>query len=198
MKQKIRLAIFASGTGSNAVNIIRHFRDHKEIEVFCLLTNKPDAKVLDSISTYDVETKIFTREDLYESDEIKSYLDWYRIDFLILAGFLWLMPQNIIEEFPDRIINIHPALLPSYAGKGMYGMKIHNAVIANKDKTAGISIHLVNENYDEGKIIFQEKVTVDDWDTPLTLASKIAVLEQEHFPKVIEEYIKTYNQTDKN
>lgn len=189
MKDKIRLAIFASGTGTNAINIIKYFRNHPEIEVFCLLSNKPDALVLQSIAPYDITTKIFNREDIYESDEIKSYLNWFQIDYIILAGFLWLMPQNIIEEFPGKIINIHPAILPGYGGKGMYGMKVHNAVIANKDKETGISIHLINDKYDEGKILFQAKINIDETDTASTIAAKISQLEQEHFPRVIEEYI---------
>jgi phosphoribosylglycinamide formyltransferase-1 len=189
MKKKIRLAIFASGTGTNAINIIEHFRNHEEIEVFCLLCNRPDALVLQSIAPYDIGTKIFNRDDFYESDEIKSYLNWFQIDYIILAGFLWLMPQNIIEEFPDKIINIHPALLPGYGGKGMYGMKVHEAVIANKDKETGISIHLVNDKYDEGKILFQAKIKIEENDTPSTIAAKIHQLEKEHFPRVIEEYI---------
>ena len=189
MKDKIRLAIFASGTGTNAINIIKYFRNHPEIEVFCLLSNKPDALVLQSIAPYDITTKIFNREDIYESDEIKSYLNWFQIDYIILAGFLWLMPQNIIEEFPGKIINIHPAILPGYGGKGMYGMKVHNAVIANKEKETGISIHLVNDKFDEGKILFQAKINIDVTDTASPIAAKISQLEQEHFPRLIEEYI---------
>ncbi len=189
LKQKIRLAIFASGSGTNAENIVRYFQKHPKIEVHSLLSNKPGAEVLKRIEPYDVNQKIFSRQDFYESDEIKSYLDWYEIDYLILAGFLWLIPENLIEYFPDKIINIHPALLPSYGGKGMYGKKVHEAVISNKDKETGISIHLVNSKYDEGKIIFQAKVPVEPDDTLDTITKKIHLLEQEHFPKVIEDFI---------
>ena len=189
MKKKKRLAIFASGTGSNAENIIKYFRDHPSIEVFCLLCNKPDAPVIKSLEAYAIEIKIFNREDLYDSHEIKSYLDWYQIDFIILAGFLWLLPENIIEDFPDRIINIHPALLPAYGGKGMYGNKVHQAIIENKDMETGISIHLVNEKFDEGKLLFQAKVPVAEDDTASTIALKVRALEQAHFPRVIEEYL---------
>ncbi len=189
MKNKIRLAIFASGNGSNAENIIKYFKSNPSIEVHSLLCNKPGAGVLKRIEPYNVNPKIFNRADLYENDEIKSYLDWYQIDYIILAGFLWLMPENIIEEFKNRIINIHPALLPSYGGKGMYGMNVHEAVIANKEKESGISIHLVNSKYDEGEILFQAKTEISLFDTPSSVAEKIHQLEHEHFPKVIEEYI---------
>ena len=124
-----------------------------------------------------------------QNDQIYSYLDWFEIDYIILAGFLWLMPARIIEAFPERIINIHPALLPKYGGKGMYGMRVHEAVVAAGEKETGITIHLVNEKYDEGQTLFQARVALEVGDTPATVAEKIHELEQTHFPRVIEEYI---------
>lgn len=191
MKQKIRIAIFASGSGSNAENIIRHFEKHAKIEVHSLLCNNPEAFVLERLKSFDVNQKVFNKADLYETDEIKSYLDWYEIDYVILAGFLWLMPEKIINEFQNKIINIHPALLPAYGGKGMYGMNIHKAVIAHEEKETGITIHLVNAKYDEGRILFQIKTAINPGDNANTIAEKIHLLEQQYFPKVIEDFITT-------
>ncbi len=189
MKQKIRLAIFASGNGTNAENMINHFKIHPKIEVHSLLCNNPEAYVLKRIKPYNVNQKIFNKEDFYETDEITSYLDWYEIDYLVLAGFLWLIPEKITKTFQDKIINIHPALLPAYGGKGMYGMNVHKAVLANHEKETGISIHLVNAKYDEGKILFQAKIPVESTDTAETVAAKIHELEQTYFAKTVEEFI---------
>jgi phosphoribosylglycinamide formyltransferase-1 len=189
LKHKIRLAIFASGSGSNAENIIRHFIKHPKIEVHSLLCNKPDAEVLKRIEPYNVNPKVFNREQFYELGDTKSYLDWYEVDYLILAGFLWKMPGELLEYFPDHIINIHPALLPKHGGKGMYGMNVHRAVLAAGDTETGITIHLVNEGYDEGKILFQAKTKIDVTDTEETIDKKVRGLELEHYPKFLEEYI---------
>jgi phosphoribosylglycinamide formyltransferase-1 len=181
-----RIAIFASGSGTNAENIIRYFRGHQTIIIDLVLTNRPDALVLERSKNLGIESRVFTRNDFYDNDKVLDNLLDRKIDFIILAGFLWLIPVNLIKKFPNRIINIHPALLPKYGGKGMYGMKVHEAVIHNKESESGISIHYVNEAYDEGEIIFQAKCTVDDGESPDSLASKIHKLEYEHFPAVIE------------
>lgn len=193
MKNKTRLAIFASGDGTNAENIIKYFKKHPSIEVHSLLCNNKNAGVLERIKPYNVNPKIFNKEDLYENDEIKSYLEWFEVDFVILAGFLWMIPEALINQFPHGIINLHPALLPSYGGKGMYGMKVHEAVINNHESESGITIHLVNKRYDEGEILFQAKTTISDLDNPETLAIKIHELEHQHFPRIIEDYVSNYH-----
>lgn len=193
MKNKTRLAIFASGDGTNAENIIKYFKNHQSIEVHSLLCNNKNAGVLERIKAYNVNPKIFTKEDLYENDEIKSYLEWFEVDFVILAGFLWMIPESLINQFPHGIINLHPALLPAYGGKGMYGMRVHEAVINNHESESGITIHLVNKRYDEGEILFQAKTSISDSDKPETLAIKIHELEHLHFPRIIEDYITNYH-----
>ena len=190
MKKK-RLAIFASGSGTNAENIIRFFKNHARAEVSLILTNRNDAGVIPRAKKFDIPCIIFNREDFYESEKILSYLKEYEIDYIILAGFLWLIPKNLLQRYPDRIINIHPALLPKYGGKGMFGMRVHETVIMNKDKESGITIHYVNEEYDKGNIIFQAKCRIEKTDSPDTLAGKIHALEYEHFPKVIESLLGT-------
>ena len=149
--------------------------------------------MLERIKAYNVNPKIFTREDLYENDEIKSYLEWFEVDFVILAGFLWMIPESLINQFPHGIINLHPALLPAYGGKGMYGMKVHEAVINNQESESGITIHLVNKRYDEGEILFQAKTSISDSENPESLAIKIHELEHLHFPRIIEDYITNYH-----
>lgn len=181
-----KIAIFASGSGTNAENIIRYFRAHQTIIIDLVLSNRPDAMVLEKAKNLGVESMVFNRNDFYNTDKVLDTLLDRKIDFVILAGFLWLIPASLIKNFPGRIINIHPALLPKYGGKGMYGMKVHEAVIQNKESESGISIHYVNEAYDEGEIIFQAKCTIDEGESPNSLASKIHKLEYEHFPAVIE------------
>ena len=183
------IAIFASGSGTNAEQIILHFKDSKVGRVKRLLSNKSDAYALVRAEKYGVTTLIFSRDEFYNTNRIPDLLIKEDIDLVVLAGFLWLIPVNLIQAFPDRIINIHPALLPKYGGKGMYGMKIHQSVINSGDKESGISIHLVNEKYDEGKIIFQARCKIEQEDTPESLAQKVHQLEYEYFPKVIEELI---------
>ncbi|PHQ57404.1 MAG: phosphoribosylglycinamide formyltransferase [Lutibacter sp.] len=182
-----RVVILASGTGTNAENIIKYFRNNDLIVVVHVLSNKKEAKVLDKATQLKVNSFSFNRE-FYKSNEL---LNWLKLntDYIILAGFLWKIPTGIIEAFPAKIINIHPALLPKYGGMGMYGMHVHNAVVNNKEKTSGITIHYVNENYDEGAIIFQKSVEVLVGDTAEDVAKKIHTLEQENFPKIIEKVI---------
>ena len=183
-----RIVIFASGSGTNAENIIKYFQKSNVANVVRVLTNKKDAKVLVRSSDLNINSLYFSRHDFYDSDVIFNLLI-EEADFIVLAGFLWRVPEKIIKKFHNKIINIHPALLPKYGGKGMYGMHVHNAVIENKEKETGISIHYVNENYDEGAIILQEKFRIDDKDTPDGIAKKIHQLEYKYFPKVIEEIL---------
>lgn len=189
-KSKRRIAIFASGSGSNAQRIFEYFRESEIAEVACVLTNKADAYIIERARNFNIPVLVFSRKDCYESDKVLNYLKEQKIDLIVLAGFLWLVPHNIIEAFPDRIVNIHPALLPKYGGKGMYGNFVHTAVIENKEKESGITIHYANQNFDEGGIILQEKCLVEEGDTCETLARKIQKLEHEFYPKVIENIIK--------
>ena len=180
------LAIFASGSGSNAQNIAEYFKDHNAVNVKLILTNNPDAYVLERVKNLNIPAVVFSRDDFYRSENVLDILKKYNIDFIVLAGFLWLIPDNLIKQYPDKIINIHPALLPKYGGKGMYGAKVHEAVHAAGETETGITIHYVNEKYDEGKIIFQAKAKITQSDTPDNLASLVHALEYEHFPRVIE------------
>ncbi|RLD68658.1 MAG: phosphoribosylglycinamide formyltransferase [Bacteroidetes bacterium] len=184
-----KIAIFASGSGTNAENIIRYFKNSKKIEVALVLSNNKNAFVLERAAKLNIETKTFNRSSFIESDEVIKLLEEKNIDFIVLAGFLWLIPKSLIFAFNNKIINIHPALLPKYGGKGMFGMHVHNAIIDNGEKESGISIHNVNEKYDDGAIIFQAKCKIGIGDTPESLAQKIHKLEYEHFPKVIEKWI---------
>ena len=186
----IKLAIFASGSGTNAQRITEYFREHASgISVGLILSNSPDAFVLERAKNHAVPSIVFSRSEFYETEKILLLLQEHGIDALILAGFLWLVPAYLLKAYPDRILNIHPALLPKYGGKGMYGMKVHETVIAAEEKESGISIHLVNEKYDDGHIIFQARCPVEPGDTPETLAQRIHLLEYEHYPWVIEEYL---------
>ncbi|PCH73303.1 MAG: phosphoribosylglycinamide formyltransferase [Flavobacteriaceae bacterium] len=180
-----RIVILASGAGSNAENIIKHFKDSDLARVTYVLSNNKDAKVLIKANRLGINNLPFSKTD-FSTDSMVLDLLIKEADIVILAGFLWKIPQNILKNFPNKIINIHPALLPKYGGKGMYGNHVHKAVIANKEVETGITIHYVNENYDEGAIIFQAKTSIDPSDTSDDVAAKIHVLEQNNFPKVIE------------
>ncbi len=188
MIQMKRIVILASGSGTNAENIIKYFKNSNLISVVQVLSNKKDAKVLERAKLLEVNNSSFNRTDFYTSDKVLNNLK-LNADYVILAGFLWKIPSNIIEAFPNKIINIHPALLPKYGGKGMYGMHVHNAVVENREKISGITIHYVNDNYDEGAIIFQKSFEVLISDSAEDVAEKIHSLEQENFPKVIEKII---------
>lgn len=187
----IRLAIFASGSGTNAENIFQYFQNHDSIQVSCLLSNKQDAFVLERAKKWQIPAYTFGKAELYENGKVAEILETEQIDWIILAGFLWLIPSWLIEKYPKKIINIHPALLPKYGGKGMYGMKVHQAVWENKEAFTGITIHYVNAVYDKGETIFQEKVAILPDDTPEIIAKKVHQLEYEHFPAVIEKTIQT-------
>lgn len=186
----IRIAIFASGSGTNAQRITEYFLERSgQVMVELILSNKQDAFVLERARNLGISHVTFSREEFYECARIPDLLKEHAIDYLVLAGFLWLIPASLLKAYPGRILNIHPALLPAYGGKGMYGMKVHEAVIANHDKESGITVHLVNEQYDEGQIIFQAKCSIDESESPESLAEKIHKLEYRYFPEVIEKYI---------
>ncbi len=185
----IRIALFASGSGTNVENIITFFKGHQSIEIVQVFSNNPNAFVLERAKRMDVPAYVFTRPQFYESTEVLVQLKIASVDWIVLAGFLWLIPPYLIQAFTNKIINIHPALLPKYGGKGMYGTKVHEAVVANKETESGISIHFVNQAYDEGSIIFQSKIDVLETDTPENVANKVHKLEYEYFPKVIEKVV---------
>ena len=182
-----KIAVFASGSGTNAQNIIQYFSENERIKIDSLWSNNPRAYALTRAISLGVETFVFNRQQFYETDEVLQKLKERGIHLIVLAGFLWLVPENLISNFP--IINIHPALLPKYGGKGMYGMKVHQAVVDNRDIKTGISIHLVNQNYDEGEVIFQTACAVSPDDTPDTVAQKVHELEYKYFPAVIEQFL---------
>lgn len=184
-----RIVLFASGSGTNVENIIRYFQDHPKVLVTLVLTNKQDAKVLDRCKRLNTSALYFNRPSFFETDCILELLKCQNPDLIVLAGFLLKIPENIIDNFPDKIINIHPALLPKYGGKGMYGMHVHNAVKANNDTQTGITIHYVNKNYDEGAIICQFRTGVEKSDSSNDIAAKVHELEYEHYPKVIEKLL---------
>ena len=183
------IAIFASGSGTNAENIIKYFSNKKCGKVTLVLSNRREAYVLKRAEAYKIDHFFFDHDDFYASGKVLELLIRYKIDFVVLAGFLWLVPENILDKFRGRIVNIHPALLPGYGGKGMYGGKVHAEVIKNREKESGITIHYVNSFYDEGDIIFQAKCEIDPSDNAEMLASKVHALEYEHFPGVIESLI---------
>ena len=183
------IAIFASGSGTNAENIIAYFSTRNTAKVALVLSNKRDSFVLERAKKHNIRSVFFDRKEFYVTGKVLRYLLLYKIDFIVLAGFIWLVPENILEQYNERIINIHPALLPGYGGKGMYGEYVHRAVIENGEKESGISIHYVNESYDKGDLILQVRCKVEPADTPDTLAHKIHTLEYQHYPHVIEEII---------
>lgn len=187
---KKRIAIFASGSGSNAQKIMEHFKKNALAEVTLVLTNNPEAYVLQRADNFEIPAHIFNRKAFYQSDEIIKLLQKLNIDLVVLAGFLWLVPQNLLEAFPNRIINIHPALLPNYGGKGMYGDHIHRAVLMAGEKESGITIHFVNEHFDAGEIIQQFRFKIEPSDQLENIRFKIQQLEHQHFPKVIEQVLK--------
>lgn len=190
---KKRIAIFASGSGSNAQKILEYFKDNSLAEVSIILSNNPDAYVLQRADNFETPTHVFDRNDFYKTDDVVELLKNLQIDLIVLAGFLWLIPSNLLNAFPNRIINIHPALLPSYGGKGMYGDRVHLAVLEAKEEESGITIHYVNEKFDEGEIIHQSKYKIDPNDTVELIRFKGQQLEHQHYPKTIENIIKELN-----
>ena len=184
-----RIVIFASGSGSNAENLIRFFQNNDHAKVIQVLTNNPHAKVLNRCKNLNVSALSFNRIAFSKTNDVLNILKASKPDLIILAGFLWKFPEFILKIFPERVINIHPALLPKFGGKGMYGMHIHNTVVANKETETGITIHYVNENYDEGAIIFQKKCEVLPTDSAEDVATKIHNLEMKYFPIVVEKLL---------
>ncbi len=190
----IKLAIFASGAGSNAAKIIEHFSNHPTVVIDLIVSNKKEAGVWGIAAAHQIDTLYINRESFINTDLCVKQLQAKGIGFIVLAGFLWKVPESLINAYPGKIINIHPALLPKYGGKGMYGMHVHEAVIAAGEKESGITIHYVDAHYDEGDIIFQAKCSIEPSDTPESLAGKIHLLEHTHFPKVIERLLKELKQ----
>ncbi len=185
----MKIAVFASGSGTNAQHIAEYFHAHADIRVSLIISNKRDAFVLERAERMKIPAVVITGEAFREGRYIQGVLSSHQIDFIVLAGFLLLLPATLIREYPGRILNIHPALLPKYGGKGMYGWHVHEAVIAAGEKESGISIHFVNESYDEGQVIFQAKCPVYESDTPDTLATRIHELEYSHYPRIIEKVV---------
>jgi len=186
---KSRIAIFASGTGTNALNITRYFRDSTDVSVALICSNNPNAPILKSIEAFGVDTYTFDRSTFYHSSGVVNHLQSLRIDVIVLAGFLWLIPENLIKVYPGKIINIHPSLLPKYGGKGMYGNHVHRAVLEANEPQSGITIHLVDEVYDRGEILFQARCGISREENIDSLKEKIHELEYKHFPMVIESFI---------
>lgn len=181
-----RIVLFASGSGSNVENIANYFKDHSLVTLAAVFTNKRDAKVIDRCNRLKTNALYFNKSSFSQSDCMLDIVKSLQPDLIILAGFLLKIPENFVKSFPQKIVNIHPALLPKYGGKGMYGMHVHNAVKENNESETGITIHYVNENYDEGAIIHQAKTAILDSDSPDDIAHKVHLLEYENFPKVIE------------
>ncbi|MFC7356243.1 phosphoribosylglycinamide formyltransferase [Jejudonia soesokkakensis] len=186
---KKRIVIFASGSGTNTQNVIQYFQQSKTAEVVLVLTNKKDAKVLERAKSLNTKALWFTKEQLFSENTVLKLLKAAQPDLIVLAGFLLKFPESILKQFPDKVINIHPALLPKYGGKGMYGHHVHKAVVDNNEAETGITIHFVNEKYDEGAIIFQKKVALNTTETPSTVAKKVHSLEYEWLPKIIEKVL---------
>lgn len=182
----VKIAVFASGTGSNAVQLIEYFRNHARIKVSLVVTNNPEAPVIDKARKRNVAVCIINRKDFYESEKLLETLLKFETDFIILAGFMWLIPKYLVKSFVNKMVNIHPALLPDYGGKGMYGKRVHEAILKNGDKVSGITIHYVNEEYDRGERIFQATCKIDPKETIGSLAAKIHNLEHAYYPVVVE------------
>jgi len=185
-----KLAIFASGSGSNAENICNYFANSSDIEVVLMCTNKRDAYIVKRAEKLDIPVIFISKSELNNFDDLHKKLQSAKVDIIILAGFLLKLPTIMIEYYPNRILNIHPSLLPKYGGKGMYGNKVHKAVLENKETESGISIHFVNQNYDEGEVILQEKCVISEDETLETLTEKIHQLEHNYFPIAIEKTLK--------
>lgn len=183
------LAIFASGSGTNARRLMEHFANHPEIRVGVLVSNKPGSGALHQADEMGVPTLVIDRKSFYESESLLADLDLYHVRFVVLAGFLWLVPPYLIRAYPNRIVNIHPALLPQHGGKGMYGLRVHQAVREAGDTETGITIHYVNERYDDGAIVFQTSCPVLPTDTPEDIARRVQILEHRHYPEVVEQVV---------
>ncbi|MEO6976771.1 MAG: phosphoribosylglycinamide formyltransferase [Mucilaginibacter sp.] len=187
---KRRIAIFASGSGSNAQKIMEHFKRNPEAEVVLILTNNPQAYVLQRADNFEIPSHIFNRHEFYDTDDVIRLLKNLQVDLIVLAGFLWLVPVSLLNAFPNKIINLHPALLPNHGGKGMYGDHVHKAVLAEGDDESGITIHFVSDQFDEGEIIHQSRFKIEPGDNLEVIKFKGQQLEHQHFPRVIEGLLK--------
>lgn len=187
---KKRIAIFASGSGSNAQKIMEHFKKHMDAEVVIVLTNNPEAYVLQRADNFEIPSHIFDKHEFYKTNNVVDLLKNLQIDLIILAGFMWLIPQNLLKAFPNKIINIHPALLPKYGGKGMYGDRVHQAILDAHEEESGITIHFIDENFDEGEIIHQSRFKIEPGDDLEMIKFKGQQLEHLHYPKVVEQLLK--------
>ncbi|MFN8406388.1 MAG: phosphoribosylglycinamide formyltransferase [Sphingobacteriaceae bacterium] len=186
---KKRIAIFSSGSGSNAQKLMERFKQHAEAEVAIILTNNPEAYVIQRADNFEIPTHIFDKHEFFETNDIVHLLKNLQIDLIVLAGFLWLIPDNILKEFPNQIINIHPSLLPKFGGKGMYGDHVHRAVLKADAIESGITIHFVNELFDEGEIIYQSRFKIEKNDTLETIKFKGQQLEHLHYPRIVEQLL---------
>lgn len=187
---KKRIAIFASGSGSNAQKIMEHFKRNADAEVVLILTNNPQAYVLQRADNFEIPSHIFSRKEFYHTDDVINLLKNLQVDLIVLAGFLWLVPASLLAAFPNKIINLHPALLPKYGGKGMYGDNVHKAILEAGEEESGITIHFVNAEFDEGEIIHQSRFKIEPGDNLEMVKFKGQQLEHQHFPKVIENLLK--------
>jgi phosphoribosylglycinamide formyltransferase-1 len=187
---KKRIAIFASGSGSNAQKIMEHFKKHADAEVVIVLTNNPEAYVLQRADNFEIPSHIFDKHEFYKTNNVVELLKNLQIDLIVLAGFMWLIPQNLLKAFPNKIINIHPALLPKYGGKGMYGDHVHQAVLDAHEEESGITIHFIDEHFDEGEIIHQSRFRIEPGDDLEMVKFKGQQLEHLHYPKVVEQLLK--------
>lgn len=187
---KKRIAIFASGSGSNAQKIMEYFKKHQDAEIAIVLTNNPEAYVLQRADNFEIPSHIFDKHEFYKTDDTVKLLKNLQIDLIVLAGFLWLIPENLIKAFPNKIINIHPALLPKYGGKGMYGDKVHQAILDAGEEESGITIHFINEHFDEGEAIHQSRFKIEKGDDIEMIKFKGQQLEHLHYPKVVEQLLK--------
>ena len=190
MDEITKIALFASGSGTNVENITNYFDGRTTAKPVCVLCNKPDAFVLERAKRLNLDSMTFNRAEFNDGKKIMEYLAKHDIDMIVLAGFLWLVPQYLIDAYPSRIVNIHPALLPKFGGKGMYGMHVHEAVKQSGETETGITIHLIDGNYDKGSTVFQAKVAIDPSDSPDDIANKVHALEYKYYPEVIEKIAK--------
>ena len=183
-----KIILFASGNGTNVENIIQYFKSNTGIVIAGVFSNNPDAKVLEKAKNHNIPTVVFNKTELTEGF-IENKMEEIQPDLIVLAGFLLKFPEKLVKKYPNKIINVHPALLPKYGGKGMYGMNVHRAILENKEQETGISIHYVNEHYDEGGIIFQKEINIEDCASPEEIAEKVQELEHIYFPQVIEKLL---------
>lgn len=191
-----RIAVLASGSGSNALKLFQYLEGNAQLSIAAVVSNKEDAGVLNHARAYGVETLVVNRDTFYESKLVLDFMEKRSIDCLVLAGFLWLIPPYLLKAFSDRIVNLHPSLLPAYGGKGMYGRHVHNAVLRAGERESGITVHIVNERYDEGRILLQARCPVLMGDTPETLAARVQQLEHTFFPVAVTHWAKTWIQQE--